>query len=97
MISEYFSTINITIGEKFPAIPSSIASSVSGFSIGLYYGTSYAFICVAYIIIIFAVIGAFARSVKKAAIDKLCVLKELGGAIEETFGAIKVVITNGRE
>lgn len=61
------------------------------------YGWLYALVCVAYLPILVLILVVFGLAVKKSTINKLNVVKELGGIAEETLTAIKVVTGFSRE
>jgi len=52
---------------------------------------------VAYLPFLMTILVVFGLMVKKSTLDKLNVIKELGGIAEETLTAIKVVTSFGRE
>lgn len=64
---------------------------VSGIAIAFYSGADYAAICFGYIPIIFIIMMMFAGNVKTAAISKIMVIKKMGGLIEESLSAIRLI------
>jgi len=63
----------------------------------LCYGPIFAIICIAYLPVLLAVVGIFGMMVRKTSLNKLEVVKQLGGIAEETLTAIKVVAGFTRE
>ena len=59
--------------------------------IGLYKGADYAAICFAFFPVVMTLISVFSYLVRKATLEKIEVTKELGGVVEETLSAIKLV------
>lgn len=70
---------------------------ISGMGYAIWFGPSFALVCVAYLPILLAVIAIFGTRVQSATLQKLSVIKKLGGVAEETLTAIKVVSGFGRE
>jgi ABC-type multidrug transport system fused ATPase/permease subunit len=61
------------------------------------YGFGYGGLCALYLPVLMTVIGVFGMKVKKSALDRMNVIKHLGGIAEESLTAIKVVASFGRE
>lgn len=91
MVSEYFSTIQISIGEKLGNMLMSAGAFVTGIGISFYYGPVYAIICFAYYPLMFVFVAGLGGAVKKAAIAKMEILKQMGGVVEESLSSIKLV------
>lgn len=83
MIGEYFTTIQISIGEKLGNMCMCAAAFVTGMIIGFVYGPVFAIICFAYYPIMFLFVALFGVAVKKATIAKIVLMKEMGGTVEE--------------
>jgi len=81
------------MGEKFSGIVFTIFTLISGVGIAFYRGADFAAICFAYFPIIIFIITRFGLQVKKAAISKIMVIKKLGGVVEESFGAVKLIMS----
>jgi ATP-binding cassette subfamily B protein len=63
----------------------------------LCYGPIFALVCIAYLPVLLAIIGIFGMMVKRSSLNKLDVVKQMGGVAEETLTAIKVVAGFTRE
>ena len=74
-----------------------IATCIAGIVYAITFAPLFAAICLAYLPILLAIIGIFGSMVRKFTIQKLDVIKQLGGLAEETLTAIKVVAGFGRE
>lgn len=96
-IAEIFETVQSSIGEKISTFIFSISACISGIVYAMFYGWAYALACVAYLPFLLMILIVFGLAVKKSTMDKLNVIKELGGIAEETLTAIKVVTGFGRE
>ena len=96
-ISEIFDTVQSSIGDKISTFIFSISACISGIIYALVYGWAYALACVCYLPFLLMILGVFGMQVKKTTMEKLEVVKELGGISEETLTAIKVVTSFGRE
>lgn len=75
----------------------SMSACISGIVYAMVYGWAYALACVAYLPFLLTILIVFGLMVKKSTMDRLNVVKELGGIAEETLTAIKVVTSFGRE
>lgn len=89
--------IQNSIGEKFSNLIFSVCAAFGGMGYAFYKAPAFAGCCMAYVPVFLFVLTVFGLQVKKATSDKLDIVKELGGIAEETFNAIKVVISFGRE
>ena len=69
----------------------------SGIVYAMVYGWAYALAWVAYLPFLLSILIIFGLMTKKATMDKLNVIKELGGIAEESLTAIKVITAFGRE
>jgi ABC-type multidrug transport system fused ATPase/permease subunit len=96
-ISEIFDTVKSSIGEKVANLIFAISTCISGMIYALCYGPVYAAVCIAYLPILLTVIAVFGKMVQKSSLEKLEVVKQLGGTAEETLTAIKVVCGFTRE
>ena len=63
----------------------------------LCFGPVYAAVCIAYLPALITILAVFGRMVQKSSLQKLEVVKQLGGVCEETLTAIKVVAGFTRE
>lgn len=61
------------------------------------FGPVFAAVCIAYLPILIAILAIFGRMVQKSSLQRVDVLKQLGGVCEETLTAIKVVAGFTRE
>lgn len=96
-ISDNFVVIQQSIGEKVSNFIYCLAAVISGLVIGFVRAPLFAIICFAYFPILFLVLMLMGGIVKKAAISKIMVLKKLGGLMEETLSAAKLVISFANE
>jgi ABC-type multidrug transport system fused ATPase/permease subunit len=85
------------IGEKYSNIMFSTASLISGIGIAFYRGANFAAVCLAFVPIIFLVMCVFTVQIKKAAIAKMGVMKKLGGVVEESLTAIRLIASFANE
>jgi ABC-type multidrug transport system fused ATPase/permease subunit len=70
---------------------------VFGIAISLFYGADFAGVCAAFLpfaLILMMIFGVF---VKKATFAKITVLKKLGGVIEESLTAIRLISSFANE
>ena len=74
-----------------------ISTCIAGIVYALSFGPKFALVCLAYLPVLMAIIGIFGMKVRKYTMQKLAVIKHLGGITEETLTAIKVVSGFGRE
>jgi len=74
-----------------------VSTCLSGIAYALYFAPLYAGICILYLPFLLSILGIFGRMVQKTALQKVTVVKNLGGIAEETLTAIKVVASFGRE
>lgn len=84
-------------GEKFGQMIFAFGSFFGGIIIAFTLGPAFAPIALLYCPIFFVIIMMFGALVKKATIAKLAELKVLGGHTEETFSALKLVISFAQE
>lgn len=96
-IAEIFETIQNSIGEKFSNLIFAIFTCIGGILYSLVKGPMFALMCLSYIPVFLAILAIFGRMVRNATIQKLEVVKSLGGVAEETLTAIKIVQSFGRE
>ena len=96
-MAEIFETVQGAIGEKFSNMIFAVSTCLSGIGYALYFAPVYAAICILYLPFLLSILGIFGRMVQKTALQKVTVVKNLGGIAEETLTAIKVVASFGRE
>jgi ABC-type multidrug transport system fused ATPase/permease subunit len=96
-MAEIFDTVQSAIGEKFSNMIFAVSTCVSGIGYAFYFAPLYALICVMYLPFLLIILAVFGRMVQKTALQKVTVVKYLGGIAEETLTAIKVVTSFGRE
>lgn len=70
---------------------------LSGIGIAFYRGPALAAIYVGYMPIIVIVMMVFGVRVKKATIERIGVSKKLGGTLEESLSAIKLIVSFAQE
>lgn len=97
MIGEYFTTIQISVGEKLAMIISSIATTISGIAIGFYYSCILAACFFGFMMLLYITAIIWGVSLKKEYIANLIAVKTLGGAAEEILSASKLVVSFGQE
>ena len=86
-----------SIGDKISTFIFSMSACLAGIVYAMVYGWAYALACVAYLPFLLTILVVFGMMVKKSTLDRLNVVKELGGSAEATLTAIKVVTSFGRE
>lgn len=96
-IGENFATVTEAIGEKYSNIIFSISSLVGGLAIAYYRGADFAAVCTAFVPVIFLVMFLFMIQIKRAAIAKMGVVKRLGGVIEESLTAVRLIASFANE
>ena len=96
-ISEVFETCKASIGEKIANMLFAISTCIAGIVYALSFGPKFALVCLMYLPVLLAIIAIFGMKVRKYTMQKLAVIKHLGGITEETLTAIKVVAGFGRE
>lgn len=74
-----------------------VSTLVAGMCYALYFAPVYAGICMLYLPFLLTILGVFGRMVQRTALEKVTVVKNMGGIAEETLTAIKVVASFGRE
>jgi subfamily B ATP-binding cassette protein MsbA len=97
MAGEYFTTIQQSIGEKFSSIIFCSAIVAGGLAIAFYQGPVFAALCLAYFPVVIFALAIFGRQVKKTALDKIEIQKKLGGIVEESLSAIRLIASFARE
>ncbi len=75
----------------------SYATLAAGVVISFYRGADFAGICAAFIPIMLILIGVFGSRVKVTTAEKMEVMKKLGGVIEESFTAIRLIASFANE
>mmetsp|Transcript_3777 Transcript_3777/g.4326 ORF Transcript_3777/g.4326 Transcript_3777/m.4326 type:complete len:241 (+) Transcript_3777:493-1215(+) len=96
-ISEVFETVKASIGEQISNLAFAVATCVAGIVYSLSFGPVFAGICLCYLPVLLAIISIFGSMVRRFTLQKVDVIKHLGGVAEETLTAIKVVSSFGRE
>ena len=96
-INEVFETCKTSIGEKISNMLFAISTCIAGIVYALSFGPKFALVCLLYLPVLMAIIAVFGLKVRKLTLQKLAVIKHLGGITEETLTAIKVVTGFGRE
>ena len=96
-ISEVFETVKASIGEQISNLSFAVSTCVAGIVYALTFAPAFAGVCLAYLPFLLAIIGIFGSMVRRFTIQKLAVIKHLGGVAEESLQAIKVVAGFGRE
>ena len=74
-----------------------VSTCIAGIVYALTFGPTFAGVCLAYLPVLLTIIGVFGSMVRRFTMQKLAVIKHLGGIAEETLTAIKVVSGFGRE
>ena len=90
-IGENFFTIQESVGERFSNIVFSLSCFFSGVGIGFYSGADFAAVCFAFFPGVVVLTSIFAILVRKSTIEKIAITKVLGGVVEETLSAIKLI------
>jgi len=70
---------------------------MAGIVYALSFGPTFAGVCLLYLPVLLAILGIFGSMVRRFTMQKVEVIKNLGGIAEETLTAIKVVASFGRE
>lgn len=96
-MSEVFETLKASIGEQMSNLIYAFSTCFAGFIYAFTFGPLFALVCIAYLPLLLGILGVFGLMVKKSMLNKLNVIKHLGGIAEETLTAIKVVAGFGRE
>jgi ABC-type multidrug transport system fused ATPase/permease subunit len=96
-IGENFFIITESIGEKYSNIIFSFSCLFCGIGISFYQGADFAGICCAFIPIIMFVMIIFGQQVKKTSGEKMMILKKLGGVIEESLSAVRLIASFANE
>jgi ABC-type multidrug transport system fused ATPase/permease subunit len=68
-----------------------LASALGGVGIAIYRGVDFAFICLAFFPFIMIITGVFGARVKVATMARVGAMKKLGGFIEESLTAIRLI------
>ncbi|CDW81562.1 abc transporter family protein [Stylonychia lemnae] len=96
-MSENFSIIQLSIGQKLAAIIFAITNFLSAITIAFAWGADLAAIYFALFPVIMGIIMMFGAQVKKASINKGRVIQTLSGLVEENLQAIKVILSFAQE
>ena len=96
-MSEVFETIKASIGEQISNLIFAVSTCLAGIVYALSFGPTFALVCLAYLPVLLIILGVFGSMVRRFTMQKLTVVKQLGGIAEETLTAIKVVAGFGRE
>ena len=96
-LSEIFETVKASIGEQISNLIFAVATCIAGIVYALNFGPTFALVCLGYLPVLLIILGVFGSMVRRFTMQKLAVIKHLGGIAEETLTAIKVVAGFGRE
>lgn len=96
-IGDNFFVITESIGEKYSNIIFSISTMVCGVGISLYRGADFCGVCAAFIPVLMVLMIIFGGQVKKTTIAKIAVVKKLGGVVEESLTAIRLIASFANE
>jgi len=96
-IGEIFESIQNALGEKYSNLIFSLFALVSGLVISFVRGPILAAILFASLPLLMIIIMIFGGQIKKATMLKMGASKTLGGAIEESLTAIRVIASFNRE
>lgn len=75
----------------------SLSTLIAGVGIAFYRGADFAAICLAYLPLILVIMIFFTAQIKKSAIAKMGVIKRLGGVVEESLTAIRLIASFANE
>lgn len=75
----------------------SASTLIAGVGIALYRGADFAAVCMAYLPLILVIMIFFTAQIKKSAIAKMGVIKKLGGVVEESLTAIRLIASFANE
>lgn len=95
-MAEIFETCQAAIGEKFSNMIFAVSTCLSGIGYAVYFAPVYAVICLMYLPFLLTILAVFGKMVQRTALQKVTVVKHLGGIAEETLTAIKVVTSFDR-
>lgn len=96
-IGENFFIVTESIGEKFSNIIYTAATVCGGIFIAFFKGADFAGICFAYVPVILGAMIIFGSQVKKSTLEKMEATRQLGGVVEESLGAIKLIASFANE
>jgi ATP-binding cassette, subfamily B, bacterial len=96
-IGENFFIITESIGEKYSNFIFSLATLLAGIIIAFYRGADFAGVCTAFVPIMFFIMAVFGARVKVTTAEKMEVMKKLGGAIEESLTAVRLIASFANE
>ena len=96
-LSAYFNEIHDTSGEKFGQIITALASVFGAFTFGICINPTYTFVAGAYIPPMAYVLKKVTDQSIKLIVRKMGNNAKIGGFIEETLSAMKLIISFGRE
>lgn len=74
-----------------------MACFLSGFGIAYYKGADFAGICTAFLPLLLLALALFSGKVRRATVAKVNVVKRLGGVVEESLGAIRLIASFANE
>lgn len=66
---------------------------LAGIGIAFFYGPVYAAICFSYFPLMFIAVALFGNYVKKSTMVKMGYSKQLGGIVEESLSAVKLIVS----
>ena len=75
----------------------SIATLIAGIVIAFYRGADFAGVCTAFVPIMFFIMSVFGARVKATTAEKMEVMKKLGGVIEESLTAVRLIASFANE
>jgi ABC-type multidrug transport system fused ATPase/permease subunit len=96
-IGEDFAVIQAAIGAKIGSIIFGIFVFIGGIGIALFRGSVLAGICLSYLPLMLVVVAVFGGQVKKSTNRKREMSKKLGGIVEESLSAIKLIVSFAQE
>jgi len=70
---------------------------ISGIAIAFYRGADFAAVCTAFVPVLMILMGVFGMQVKKSAIEKAMIVKKLGGLVEESLTAVRLIASFANE
>lgn len=96
-IGDNFFVITESIGEKYASIIYSFSTLFFGIGISLYRGADFAGVCACFVPIMIILMIIFGGHVKKVTLAKIMIVKKLGGVVEESIHAIRLIASFANE
>lgn len=96
-IGENFFVVTESLGEKYSNVIFTAFTLMAAVVIAFTQGADFAGICSAFVPILMAAMAVFGAQVKKATLAKMAVTKQLGGVVEESLSAIKLIASFANE